>query len=316
MRLGLGEGCGAECGRPVHRSIIPAGAVDLLFQPVLGLLAKGPPLFVHVAVAIVLFHFCYRRKVPGDMAGHAIGLAVLAMVALPWPIYVVRHVSNATELWRYESVGELSDNVENARAWWFYLPNLPVIAMPWLIVWVASWVRVLRCHRIPMARIDPHCASRKNSAAVAAAGPSSLAYQSPLPMRHVLLWPRRTRLFAALWLGIMVFFFSLVHLKKTPYLLPDMPAQTLLMAQGVGGIIAGARKDRLKGNCPMIIGGQGLIGVGVAVALPFFVYHYATATWMGESLAAVAIVAALYAFRPACGTCCAAGCCRSRSVTC
>lgn len=246
----------------------------LYFSLALGLLAKGPPLFVHVVAAIALFHFCYRRKIPGQVPGHAIGLTLLLLVALPWPIYVMRHVPNAVELWRYESVGELSDNVENARAWWFYLPNLPVIALPWLIVWAASWVRVLRCHRIPMVRIGN---------------------PSRAPVRYVLLWPKRTRLFGALWLGLMVIFFSIVHLKKTPYLLPDMPAQTLLMAQGVGGILAGARKDRMKGNCPIIIGGQGLIGLGIAVALPFFIYTYSPAKGMGEFLAGIAILAAGYA---------------------
>ncbi len=52
----------------------------------------------------------------------------------------------------------------------------------------------------------------------------------------------------------------------------------------------------MKGNCPIIIGGQGVIGVAVALGLPFFIYYYASAKLMGESLAAVAILASCLAF--------------------
>ncbi len=268
--------------------------VIFYFSLGMGLIAKGPALLIHVAAAIALFHFCYRRRVPGLIGSHFMGLGLMLLVAAPWYHYVLRHVPNAMELWRYESVGELSDNVENARAWWFYLPNLPMIAIPWIVIWVTSWVHVLRFRRVAMV---PLARTTQGVAAAAGGDDAVLPYRPPVPSHSVLLGPRRVTLFAALWLGILVIFFSFVHLKKNPYLLPDMPAQTLLMAQGLGAVLAGARRARLKGDGPMILGAQALIGLGFALALPFVIFYYARERVLGELIALVAIAAAIVAFR-------------------
>ena len=239
----------------------------------LGLLAKGPPLLIHIGVALVAFHFCYRRAVPGTRLGHLLGIVLLLLIALPWPVYVLRHISNATELWRYESVGELSDNVENARPWWFYFPNLPLIALPWIVAWAAGWLRALSWRRVPMAQAD-----------------------SPRRVHNILLPPSRIRMFAALWWGILILFFTTVHLKKNPYLLPAMPAQILLMAQGLGAMLAAARKERFKGGAAVAIGAQSILGAGVALALPYFIFMGTREHLLGETIALLAIAAAIGAF--------------------
>jgi len=126
-------------------SLAPHGSGDgyvLLFYLFLGLgaLAKGPVVSLVVAVPVLVFHGCFRRRIPGGIIPHLLGLAVLLLVALPWPMAVMRHVPNAAELWRYESVGELTDNTENARAWWYYVANLPLLTAPWTPLWVFAVV--------------------------------------------------------------------------------------------------------------------------------------------------------------------------------
>ncbi|HXE54176.1 MAG TPA: hypothetical protein VN541_14230, partial [Tepidisphaeraceae bacterium] len=103
----------------------------------LGVLAKGPLIFLHVAVPLVLYHVCFRARLPRGWIGHLIGIVLFFAVALPWPLAVLRQVPNAVELWKYESVGEVSGaNQENLRAWWYYLINLPLMALPWVPLWL------------------------------------------------------------------------------------------------------------------------------------------------------------------------------------
>src|SRR5207244_9041614 len=115
-------------------------------------------------------------------------IVLLLRLTLPWARYVSRHIPNALELWRYESVGEISDNTEKARGWWFYLPGLLQIALPWTPILIAALLNVHREKRLNMP-------------------------------------------FA--WYAILVVLFSLLYVKKNAYLLPMMPAQTLLMALGL-----------------------------------------------------------------------------------
>jgi 4-amino-4-deoxy-L-arabinose transferase-like glycosyltransferase len=192
----------------------------------LGLLAKGPPLFLHLGISLAAFHFCFRRRIPGTIKSHLVGIALLLLVALPWVVYVLSHVKNAMELWRYESVGELADNVENARPWWFYLPNIFFIALPWTAAAITGVFVVVGRPKI-----------------------------------------RRRRLFPLLWLAVTVLFFSIVHLKKNPYLLPAMPAQTLLIAEGLAAALAVAARARRVTWGGIVLAIQSAIGIACAVAL-------------------------------------------------
>ena len=114
----------------------------------LGALAKGPLILLHVAVPLMLFHLCFRAPFPRGFWGHLVGALLFLLIAAPWPLAVLHQVPNATELWRYESVGEISgENPENARAWWYYLANLPLLAAPWCAFWLYSLVYPFRRRR-------------------------------------------------------------------------------------------------------------------------------------------------------------------------
>jgi 4-amino-4-deoxy-L-arabinose transferase-like glycosyltransferase len=45
-------------------------------------------------------------------------------------------VPYAREIWKFESIGELSENLNNVRPWWYYAPNLFLVSLPWTAVWV------------------------------------------------------------------------------------------------------------------------------------------------------------------------------------
>ena len=192
----------------------------------LGLLAKGPVILVHVPVALLAYHACYRRKAPSALPGHVTGLTLLVILALPWPLAVWRSVPHALELWRYESVGELADNRRNAAPFWAYLPKLPYLALPWTPLWAAALV---------------------------------------YPFRGTRRAPRRRRLmFPLAWYALTVVFFSFVNLKKDAYLLPVMPAQVLLVTQFVVAARAWARRRRLPNGFDVLTAVQ--TGLGTALA--------------------------------------------------
>ena len=134
----------------------------------------------------------------------------------------------------------MTDNTENARPFWFYLPNLFLITLPWNPVWLTA------CTLPFLRRRRPKLGTRN----------SRLGTLLPL-----------------LWYALTVAFFSLVHMKKNAYLLPVTPAQALLAAQGLLFLTAALRLDRRRKNNPagLVLAPQTLIPLGFAIALFFLI---------------------------------------------
>jgi 4-amino-4-deoxy-L-arabinose transferase-like glycosyltransferase len=170
----------------------------------LGALAKGPLIFLHVSIALTAIHWCCRLRLPGRWWQHLIGIALFALVALPWPIYVLQHVPNAMELWKYESLNE-----EKARELYFYLPQLFYIALPWTGVWLYEVVMAI---------------GRWKSS------------DSPAILRR-----SRRELSPIVWLLAVVVVMSAAPVKKNAYLLPEIPAIALCIGAGLRRLVAGLR---------------------------------------------------------------------------
>jgi 4-amino-4-deoxy-L-arabinose transferase-like glycosyltransferase len=226
----------------------------------LGLLAKGPPLFVHLVIGIGAFHLCYRQRMPGQWWSHLCGIALVLLIAAPWAAYVYTHIPHVIELWRYESIGELSDNTGNARAWWFYFPQLFLLALPWMSLWILGIVR-------PFLR-SAASGQRRN-------------FRPFFPL---------------VWYVLTIIFFSFVNLKKNAYLLPVMPAQALLMAQGTM-LLALWLKRRPRERLPrVLVMAQTWVGVGFALWLGWVLLFSAfrQPIPIGIALFLVALLAAIY----------------------
>ena len=250
----------------------------------LGLLAKGPVVLVHVAIAAVAYHVCYRRPLPRSLAGHIVGLIVLLGVSIPWPLDVWRSIPHALELWRYESVGELADNQSKNPPFWTYLPKLPYLVLPWTPLWAAGLV-----YAVARARTGDAASAR-------------------IRLR------RRRLLFPVVWLGATVVFSSFVHVKKEAYLLPVMPAQALLIVQFVHAASAWARLpqrpkwlDTLAWAQTVLVAALGIVVIALlvreATRQPFAGLPLATVALIAAALTAGAAIApVVYQIRSACGT--------------
>jgi 4-amino-4-deoxy-L-arabinose transferase-like glycosyltransferase len=203
----------------------------------MGMFAKGPVIYLHLFAAITMFSYCYRQWPRGrqQWIWHLLGTALVLAIFLPWPLHVIHRVPHALELWRYESIGEFLDNIEDARPWWFYLPNVFLIPAPWTLVGMIGAADVIRR---TVKRRSPGCASG-------------------VPIY-------RKGLFPLLWIALTVFIFSFSNLKKNMYLLPMMPAMVLLCVQGVFTLSAYLRVRRLRGIAITVQIGMAVAAMAIA----------------------------------------------------
>ena len=246
----------------------PRGALNfflLIFYGALalGALSKGPLILLHVAVPLVLFHLCFRARPPRSWISHLLGLAVFLAIALPWPLMVIERVPNSLALWRYESVGEITgENQENLRAWWYYLANLPLMAAPWVALWLLSLVWAL----------------------------GRLLVWAQAPSGARLLFP-------VAWYVLIVLFFSFVGQKKTPYLLPMMPAEALMIAIVAAPLLRMARRTRMRGIPGAVVAIQAAAGVGLVIALAVLVWPFSAERTSALVSCGIALVLSLVAVR-------------------
>jgi hypothetical protein len=255
----------APCGNGTRPAVVrrPSSILAFYALTALGLLAKGPPLLLHLLIPIALYHLLARRRPPGAIWLHLLGLAILLAITLPWPLYVIRSIPNVRDIWYFESVGKMTDELEPGRPFYFYFPLLFQLALPWTPVWLAACA-------LPFVRRRPPRAS------------------------SVILHPSS---FPPLWLAAVVLIFSFAHMKKLAYLLPAMPALVLMTAQGLVLLMAAVRLGRRRqgrdGGAGLTLGIQTLIPLGFAVALFFLIPR--TALPLAARLAAAGIPAALAA---------------------
>jgi 4-amino-4-deoxy-L-arabinose transferase-like glycosyltransferase len=113
----------------------------------IGMLAKGPVIFLWLAITLVSFHLSTRRPFPRNIGAHILGLLLFLLLGCSWYVAMYLTVPHAINLWKYESVGELTSNTENVREWWFYFLNGPLILLPWLAMIVIGAAREISRRR-------------------------------------------------------------------------------------------------------------------------------------------------------------------------
>jgi hypothetical protein len=133
----------AACARNASAGV--RGLRILLFYGFLALaiLAKGPVPLMLLAIALGAYSICYRRRPCALFRWHLLGAILLLVLILPWPLYVISHIPGVIAMWRYESIGEFSDNLRNARPFYYYLPALFYLVLPWTAWWIGGVVLAL-----------------------------------------------------------------------------------------------------------------------------------------------------------------------------
>ena len=162
----------------------------------LGALAKGQLILLHLALAIVPYQLL-KRRLPRRPWAHVIGIIIMLLIALPWPIYMLRHVPNTAKEWAEDSTGAYATTGAKSSSVFQYVLSVPQMAAPWSVLLLIGTIVTLR---------------------------------GPRRRQRRALWP-------LMWLIATVIVFTCVPMKKNAYLLPMMPAQTLLIAAALAQTI-------------------------------------------------------------------------------
>ena len=233
----------------------------------LGVLAKGPAILVHVLPAAVAAPWWAGRldgattpvRLGGRWAiGVAAAVAIGAAIGLAWavPAGSAGGPEYRDAILWGQSAGRMLDSFAHAEPWWLYVVVLPALLLPWT-VWPLAW-RAAR-------RLGAH-------------------------------WGDGGVRLCAVWFVAALLIFSTISGKQFHYLLPELPALTLLLARLLA---AEADAPPRPGDAipPALL--AALAGAAV-VALPWVTALKAEAPWLdhlaaGWGLALIAAGAALVA---------------------
>jgi 4-amino-4-deoxy-L-arabinose transferase-like glycosyltransferase len=214
-------------------------ALTLLFYASIGLgvLSKGPLVFLHVGLALGAYTWSVRQRPRAAVLAHAIGVAIMLAIALPWPAYVFTHVENVVALWKMETTrGEGQRGIGFILAHLWELPARSFeLALPWVPFWLIGIAATLRG--------KSHRASRASRA--------------------------RRYAFPLVWYLATLAVFSFSPEKKSAYLLPVMPAQVMLVTIG---LLAAGRLFKPSVTRGLVVA-QALVAAGFAAGAVVTIAH-------------------------------------------
>jgi len=146
------------------------------------------------------------------------GLLVLAVVAAPWFLAMQRLYPDFFHyFFVYQHFQRFTQTgFNNMHAWWWYLPMLVGLTLPWVPAWL-------------VARWWPGRRTRARSAEEGSEQAAQARYQGAL---RVLAW---------VWLLVILVFFSIPASKLPGYILPTLPPLAFLVADALLGRWPGLR---------------------------------------------------------------------------
>ena len=224
----------------------------------LGALAKGPVTLVLAGGIIVVFALVERDARLIARSLWLPGIILFLASSLPWYVAVqVRNPQFLQEFIFQHNLRRFATSMYHHRQpFWYFAPVLLLGVMPWTALVIAGWMETIKGWREQVA-------SREGALA-----------------RFLLIWT-----------AVVVVFFSISASKLPGYILPAVPACTILAADWV------SRRERLA--WPVTIA-QGLLsGALLALALLYpnlLVYQHRVpgeARWLALGIGAVVFVATL-----------------------
>jgi 4-amino-4-deoxy-L-arabinose transferase-like glycosyltransferase len=193
----------------------------------LGILAKGPVVFLPALFVVAAAPWWSRRDTTQRMAWHrwyggALGAAgIAALIALAWlvPLALSSGMAHLRNVAVGQTAGYVVESFSHRRPVWWYLPLLPLLLFPWSL-WPTAWAALTR---LKAQAHDPG-------------------------VRLCLVWAA----------GVFVSF-SLISGKQAHYLLLMFPAVALLLAR----LLPAADREHDRA---MLVPGAVWIGTGAAIA--------------------------------------------------
>jgi 4-amino-4-deoxy-L-arabinose transferase-like glycosyltransferase len=196
----------------------------------LGMLAKGPVAPLLAALIIVVFALVQRETHLIARTLWLPGIILFLAVALPWYVAVqLRNPQFLREFILRHNLGRFTTSMYHHRQpFWYFLPVLLLAVMPWTALVIAGWMETIRGWR---------------------------EQAIPQPVQREGTLPK----FLLIWTAVVIVFFSISASKLPGYIMPAVPACTLLSAHWV------SRRETLGWS---VIVAQGVLsGALLALAL-------------------------------------------------
>ncbi len=116
-------------------------AVLLFASAALGMLMKGPVVFVHLIGPVLLIPWWHDRRLPHSWRIIAMMIGILLLACLPlawWAAEAAARVEQVPVLdtLMHQAFGRVSESFAHRRAPWWYLIWLPLFLLPW-----SAWIR-------------------------------------------------------------------------------------------------------------------------------------------------------------------------------
>jgi 4-amino-4-deoxy-L-arabinose transferase-like glycosyltransferase len=232
--------------------------VFFYFFMALGALAKGPVAPLLAAVIIVVFALVQRDTRLIARTLWLPGILLFLAASLPWYVAIeLRSPQFLREFILQHNLGRFASNMyHHKQPFWYFVPVLLLGVMPWTALVIAGWIETMReWHEQPAAREE------------------TLAK------------------FLLVWTAVVIVFFSTSASKLPGYILPAVPACTILAADWV------SRRERLGWG--VVIAQGALSGALLALALlgpSWLLYRHkvpAEARWLAVGIGALGFVATL-----------------------
>ncbi len=223
----------SACWRGSRGMPLSAGCGLLLFYffMALGALAKGPVAPLLAALIIVIFALAQRDARLITRTLWLPGILLFLAVSLPW--YVAVQLQNPQFLREFifqHNLGRFASNMYHHRQpFWYFVPVLLLGVMPWTALVIAGWVETIKQWREQPATREATLSK-----------------------------------FLLIWTVVVLVFFSISASKLPGYILPAVPACTILAADWV------SRRERLGWA---VVIAQGVLsgsaaGTGAALSQP------------------------------------------------
>ena len=228
----------------------------------LGTLAKGPVAPALAAVIVLVFAAAKRDWQAALRTLWIPGIALFLAVALPW--YIAVQLRNP-EFFRFfileHNLARFSqDAYHHRQPFWFYIPILLLSLMPWTL-WLV--LAILERARLIWSEGKNAFAAAEDS------------------------W----QLFLLIWLLVPVVFFSASHSKLPGYILPAIPAGSLLVSE----YLAARRGEETRISLPWAAAHGALCGLLVFGALSAASIELNHRLVWGEGTSIAAVIATIFA---------------------
>jgi 4-amino-4-deoxy-L-arabinose transferase-like glycosyltransferase len=218
----------------------------------LGMLAKGPVAPFLAALIVSIFAIAARDYRIIRRSFSIPGILIFCLIAFPWFVAVqLRNPDFFHAFILQHNLERFSSNLYHHREpVWYYIPVVLLALLPWTVVAVAAIAETIRAWWLERREVSKADAEKEDT----------------------------LKIFLLIWLLVPVVFFSISQSKLPGYILPALPAATLLLAEYVRRQIASGNRPRTIALILHAVVAAGLVAPALLLGQILILHHIVSST--------------------------------------